>query len=66
MQTTHKITCWKCKSVHLIKVFDRDYIAWKSGKYIQDVMPYLSADDRELFISGICGECYDKLYDKEI
>lgn len=29
-------------------------------RFAQDAFPYLSADQREaLFISGVCGPCYD-------
>jgi ribosomal protein L40E len=65
MPTPHKKICIKCSVVHTIFVEDKDFIAWKSGKLIQDVMPYLSADEREILISGICGKCYDKLYEQD-
>lgn len=29
---------------------------------IQQILPDLSHGDRELFISGICGECFDKIF----
>ena len=32
---------------------------------IQNAMPNLSADDRELLISGICGPCFDKMFPPE-
>ena len=38
------------------------YQAWRSGTYIQDAMPHLSADDRELLISQICPECWLMLF----
>jgi hypothetical protein len=41
----------------------RDYAAWKKKKkLIQDAMPYLEADLRELFLSKTCGSCFDKLF----
>ena len=45
-----------------MKVVQGDYEAWENGKLIQDVMPYLSADEREVLISGICGPCFDKMF----
>jgi hypothetical protein len=42
-----------------------DYAAWVGGKKIQDVMPYLSADDRELLISGTSKEGWDILFKEE-
>jgi hypothetical protein len=29
---------------------------------IQKAMPYLTADEREMFISGTCSDCWDKLF----
>lgn len=31
----------------------------------QDVLPDLSADAREMLISGMCGKCFDKLFEDE-
>jgi hypothetical protein len=54
-------TCRQCKvSVELL-VNITDVADWKLGKYIQDAMPYLSVDERELLISGTCGVCFDKM-----
>jgi len=37
------------------------------GELVQDVFPELSADDRELFfISQICGDCWDEIFDEDI
>ena len=45
-----------------ITVGNADLDAWQNGTLIQDAMPYLSADDREILISGICGECFDNMF----
>jgi len=37
-------------------------IKWKNGELIQNVMPYLNEDERELLISGTCGKCFDKIF----
>ena len=34
---------------------------WESGKKIQDVMPHLSADEREFLISGLLPHEFDAL-----
>jgi len=36
---------------------------WKRGELIQNVFPEI--EDREIMISGICGECFDKLFADE-
>lgn len=35
---------------------------WLAGEHIQDVMPELSADTRELLISGVHGDCFDAMF----
>jgi hypothetical protein len=61
MATINK-TCIQCKTNHELQVNDQDMIRFHNGEHIQDVMPYLSADERELLISGICGKCFDEIF----
>ena len=64
-KTTMWTTCRVCKDQVEMKVVQGDYEAWENGKLIQDVMPYLSADEREVLISGICGPCFDKMFGED-
>lgn len=51
--------CKKEHPVHLTREQGLKYAAYRAGKgHIQDMLPDLSADDRELLITGICPECY--------
>ena len=59
------VGCIKCAEPQHITVGQADLDTWQSGTNIQNAMPYLSADDREILISGICGECFDKIYGVE-
>jgi len=59
------IRCIECKDLKQVKVGMEAYKKWQNGLYIQDAFPELSAGDRELMISGICGECYDKMFKEE-
>lgn len=53
--------CLRCGVGHYMVLPRKDWVAWKRGDgLIQDLMPYLSADIRELLISGICGPCFDE------
>lgn len=54
-----------CGTSRIVHVAPLDYEAWKSGKPIQDAMPYLDADIREMLISGICGDCWRKMFPPE-
>lgn len=53
--------CISCKKTYELKVKTTDIERINNGEHIQNVMPHLSADERELLISGICGKCFDKI-----
>ena len=55
-------TCQFCQVDHIVMADQMDVANWENGALIQDAMPYLSADERELFISGTCGACFDKMF----
>jgi hypothetical protein len=57
-----KITCQQCSEVHVVEVVFKDWSDWRSGKLAQDAFPYLSADERELLISGVCGKCFEEMF----
>ena len=54
--------CRSCSESISLMVNGQDVVDWQGGKYIQDAMPYLSVDERELLISGTCGSCFDKMF----
>jgi len=56
-------TCVRCGETTTITAVPSDIIAWKEGALIQDVLPYLTADERELLISGTCGTCFDTMFE---
>ena len=35
---------------------------WKGGQFIQDAMPQLTADEREVIVSGTHPDCWDELW----
>ena len=45
-------TCPFCGHENSINVREEDYSAWQDGALVQDAFPYLSADEREMLISG--------------
>ena len=60
---THvSVTCSKCGSVDCFYVENEDLHAWKNGALIQDAMPYLNADQREMLISKTCNECWNLMF----
>ena len=54
--------CIECSNEFDFAVNNQDYLDYRSGKKaIQDAFPYLAADLREMFITGLCGECFDEI-----
>lgn len=59
----HEFVCEECG---LRKKIAGTPEQWESyinkTKNIQDIFPELSAADRELMLSGLCGDCFDKMF----
>lgn len=54
-----------CGQVHKLEVSEGawdEYTMNLTDRNIQDIFPELSADERELIISGICGTCFDRTF----
>lgn len=57
MQITRKSVISGIQHTKEIPVNPEDFMAWQAGYgNIQDLMPYLSLDDREFILSGITAE----------
>jgi hypothetical protein len=52
--------CPFCREVSTVLVVPSEYTAWQAGEFIQTAMPSLSADERELLISGVDSDCWDE------
>ena len=60
------LTCKLCGgSFPQFEVNEEAYKAWQGGRLIQNVMPALTADQREMLISGTCPRCWDNLFPEE-
>lgn len=57
--------CPICKHINLTFVNAEDYWSWQEGELVQNAFPYLSADEREALISGICPTCWDEMLSSE-
>jgi len=58
-------TCPFCGEDHLVEVLEKDYHRWQDGEKVQNAFPYLSADNREMLISGICPTCWESTFGDE-
>ena len=57
------IQCRHCGVSYSIMYNRQDMIDWLAGKdFIQELMPYLSAGERELLISGTCDSCFCEMF----
>ena len=54
-----------CGTVYTIPMTEAEHELLMSGVHIQDALPNHSPDDRELFVSGICGKCFDEIFKEE-
>lgn len=58
-------TCPFCGHAHEVAVNEDDFWDWDDGKNAQDAFPYLTPDEREMLISGICPKCWDSMFGGE-
>ena len=57
------INCVKCSKPNMVVVSSEglgNYFA--NGVKAQDAFPELNPAERELFISGVCGTCWDQMF----
>ena len=59
------VKCAMCNVEHVIMVNPEDILAWQCGDYIQDVLAYLTAAERELLISQTCDVCWKSIYGED-
>lgn len=57
--------CVVCGIASELRLLKEDLETWRSGMLVHRAFPYLSADNREVLISGTHPECWEKLYGPE-
>lgn len=60
-----EVRCPMCGKQYTIIVPHDGFINWRNGDRIQDCLPTLSNAERESLMTGICDECWDKLYGED-
>ena len=61
------VDCVNCGKAHTLFVNSDDYNSFKTGTLmVQHAFPYLGAPERELFISRMCGLCWDQLMEEDV
>lgn len=57
--------CPMCGRGNEVEVNENDYFDWDDGVNAAVAFPYLSANEREMLISGICPTCWNKMFPPE-
>ena len=62
-----RITCQQCKQEHTLKDVPLEGLIkrYRDREMIQNCFPSMPVADRELFISGICDDCYTVMIEEE-
>lgn len=55
-----EIQCVSCRKIVEVKAPIAGLKARENGALIQNAFPYMSASEREMFISQICDDCFPK------
>lgn len=55
-------SCPFCGHANFVEVNEDDYDDWSDGMDTAVAFPYLSANEREMLISGICPTCWEKMF----
>ena len=59
----YDIQCKHCGIVYQLIADREDIVSWMAGEgYIQDILHYLSASERELLISETCDNCWKAMF----
>lgn len=56
------MVCPICGEEHTVEVSEYAFYQWEDGALIQNVMPTLSATEREQLITNICPSCQILMY----
>ena len=61
------VPCGFCHTEHKVEMTESQFNELMSPhrRHIQDIIPELAPEMRELFISGMCPKCWDKLFNFE-
>ena len=60
-----KTTCPYCGKQTIINVDELAWGKYQKGEFIQKAFPELNPAQREMLITGICPECWDRIFDDE-
>lgn len=57
-----EVTCHHCNQSHYVEMSKSQYKRVVNGKEnLLDILPNVDPEDREILVSGTCGNCWDML-----
>ena len=62
MTATICVQCPSCNEVSEVLAPVDGFRRWQAGELIQDALPELTPDEREILISGICNDCWKEMF----
>ena len=65
MIATIFVKCPHCHDFSEVVAPLEGFRRWQAGQFIQDALPELSCDDREILISGICPDCWVEVFGED-
>lgn len=65
MIVSRKYACKFCGKEVTVQAEEEKFLRFDAGAHAQDVFPDLRVNYRELMISGICGECFDQIFEND-
>lgn len=54
--------CPVCQQTHIIECSNKGYQAYERGALIQQALPELPPEEREMLVSGICPKCWNIVF----
>ena len=61
------VRCPECRRKGFLRVHAASYAAWAQGTLlVQAAFPELSPDEREALITGICSECWTRIFSSSL
>lgn len=62
MKHNYTVICSTCQDKKVLRLEESSVKRYMSGELAQTCFPELSRNDRELLISGTCGDCFDDMF----
>lgn len=59
------VRCLSCNEQHSLTVPTAGWVRWMQGYLIQDALPSLNPDQRELLISNTCPACFSAMFEQD-